>query len=302
MQSDASLTHRDKHDGVVLCSSITLSDEELLSAILDLKHATYEKIKANNDICSFFDLSFLLIIQSAITVDGQLNRDFSAHFGSDPLAQYLHSLIRRKKAGRFIDYFDRKANFSCDLSPRVHNQSQGTFDDLRWKGFTLFKSAFDLAIYQQMLSDVRPATVIEIGSGSGGSAIWFADTLDCLSIQNHIYTLDINPLPAIDDRVTFIQGDCNQVELAFLGRGLDSWPHPWMVIEDAHVNVTGVLSYFDGYLQGGDYLVVEDSPKKTNAIGKFLLDKRGRYRVDSKYTDMFGHNATTCFDSILKRM
>jgi cephalosporin hydroxylase len=66
--------------------------------------------------------------------------------------------------------------------------------------------------------------------------------------------------------------------------------------------VTGVLGYFDGLLRSGDYMVVEDSPKKTSAIGKFLLDKRDRYRVDSKYTDMFGHNATTCFDSILKRM
>lgn len=302
MQSDASLAHRDRHDGIVLCSPAAFADEEFLDAILDLKNAVHAKINDNNGVCSFFDSAILLIIQSAIGADGQLNREFSAHSGSDPLAQYLHGLIHRKKAGRFVDYFDRKATFSCDLSPRIHNQSQGTFDGLRWKGFALFKSAFDLAIYQQMLSDFRPATVIEIGSGAGGSAVWFADMLDCLCIQNHIYTLDINPVPAIDDRVTFIRGDCNQIEAAFQGLDPEFWPHPWLVIEDAHVNVSGILSYFDGFLQSGDYIVVEDSPKKTNAIGKFLLDKRGRYRVDSKYTDMFGHNATTCFDSILKRM
>ena len=35
-------------------------------------------------------------------------------------------------------------------------------------------------------------------------------------------------------------------------------PHPWYVIEDSHVNVTGLLEYFDRFLQPGDYLMVED--------------------------------------------
>ena len=40
---------------------------------------------------------------------------------------------------------------------------------------------------------------------------------------------------------------------------------------------------------------------KREIIGEFLLHKPGRYHVDTKYTDLLGFNATSCWNSIFRR-
>jgi len=40
------------------------------------------------------------------------------------------------------------------------------------RGCQMLKTADDLIIFQQVLSPVRPVTVIEIGTFTGGTAIW----------------------------------------------------------------------------------------------------------------------------------
>jgi cephalosporin hydroxylase len=55
--------------------------------------------------------------------------------------------------------------------------SQGTTACLEWKGKPLFKTVFDYAMLPMLLWELKPATVFEIGSGAGASAIWMADTM-----------------------------------------------------------------------------------------------------------------------------
>ena len=52
---------------------------------------------------------------------------------------------------------------------------QGTMA-YRHRGVPLLKNPFDLALYPLLLERARPRTLIEIGSYSGGSALWFADS------------------------------------------------------------------------------------------------------------------------------
>jgi hypothetical protein len=81
-----------------------------------------------------------------------------------------------------------------------------------------------------------------------------------------------------------------------------SAPRPWLVLEDAHVNVHDVLAHMDGFLARGDYLLVEDSRIKTEDLAKFLAQRAQRYRVDTRYTDFFGRNATCAANSIFVRV
>ena len=83
-----------------------------------------------------------------------------------------------------------------------------------------------------------------------------------------------------------------------------SLPHPWLVLEDAHVNTFGVLDHLDPFTASGDYILVEDTdpvaPSNTNEIAsgwgkqklnnltKFMKKHTERYRVDKRYTDFFG--------------
>ena len=81
-------------------------------------------------------------------------------------------------------------------------------------------------------------------------------------------------------------------------------------MEDAHVNMTKVLEYFDSFLEPGDYICVEDTnpfgpsksgqglikefgftefgPAKLNELRKFLKGRSDKYHVDQRYTDFFG--------------
>ena len=56
--------------------------------------------------------------------------------------------------------------------------------------------------------------------------------------------------------LTFLEGDSNNIEEVF--SDLSIYPHPWMIIEDAHVNVVGVVNWFARSSRIGDYVIIED--------------------------------------------
>src|SRR5262249_51663024 len=77
-----------------------------------------------------------------------------------------------------------------------------------WRGLPLFKTAFDFAIYPQLLQELRPRTILEIGSGSGASALWLADLAPTLGLDAVVHSVDIPPATAEHAGVRFYRGDC----------------------------------------------------------------------------------------------
>ncbi|MFQ5772930.1 MAG: CmcI family methyltransferase [Kiloniellaceae bacterium] len=218
----------------------------------------------------------------------------------------LRRFLDRRSKGRFVDYHDRlpvlpEADpWPSDIDRPTLAMSQGTAECLRWRGLPLFKTAFDFAVYPMLLWDLRPRTVVELGSGSGASAVWLAELM-ALFGGGHVYSLDLKRPDVRHDAVTFLEGDCGEIETALDAEFLRALPHPWLAIEDAHVNVHGVLAHLHAHLAPGDYLIVEDSLEKRADIGRFLSERPGAYKVDTRYTDFFGRNATCAFDSIFVR-
>jgi cephalosporin hydroxylase len=194
--------------------------------------------------------------------------------------------------------------FFARVQSRKWNNQADAVPPLNWKGVPCLKDPFDLALYPLLLWDLKPATIIEIGSFAGGSAVWLADLMDAMGVNGrvHSFDIDVSRVVASHDRVTFAYADSNQVST--FPPGLRELPRPWLVIEDAHQNVYGVLRFFDGLLEPGDYLVVEDllSLPKYAQARRFLTEARGRYAVDTLYTDMFGYNATWNVNGYLKRI
>ncbi|KAK3716944.1 hypothetical protein QZH41_014636 [Actinostola sp. cb2023] len=174
------------------------------------------------------------------------------------------------------------------------------------------KDPFTIVILQQLLWDIKPRTIIEFGANMGGSALYMADMMKMYGYNTHVYSMDINLgllAPQAREKredLTFIEGDCNKVEKAFPADFLKSLPHPWLVLEDAHVNTFGVLDYLDPVTAPGDYILVEDTDpsvpinpsdegpvgswgkQKLNTLTKFMEKHTERYRVDKRYTDFFG--------------
>jgi cephalosporin hydroxylase len=221
-------------------------------------------------------------------------------------------LVQSAKA-HFVDMLTAASCIPYDLLMSVQ---QGTMD-YRYRGRPTLKNPFDLALYPMLLDELKPSTIIEIGSFKGGSALWLADMARNLGLSTHIHSVDINPvLDLADPSISFYSGSGRALAVVFGAEMLKAMPHPWLVIEDAdhHYDTSiAALRFFDPWLESGDYIVIEDGilsdmrvdeaygggPKR--AIHEFLAHKPDQYEIDWRYCNYFGHNATWNVNGYLKR-
>jgi len=219
----------------------------------------------------------------------------------------LRGSLRRRAQGRLVSLAERRRVVDPGLA-RIRDVgdyafllSQGMPHCMSWKGRPVFKTCFDASLYPMMLWDLRPATVLELGSGTGSSAVWLLDQMRAQGHDGRVISLDIRRPSLEYPGVSFLEGDCRQLERTLGPELLAQLPRPWLVIEDAHVEVQRVLEFFHPHLHEGDYLVVEDSIDKREPIDAFMADHGDDYRLDTHYTDFFGLNGTSAVDSIFVR-
>jgi len=120
-------------------------------------------------------------------------------------------------------------------------------------------------------------------------------------VEGRVHSVDLAKPKIEHPLVTFHQGDCSDPAGLFDVELLRTSPHPWLVVEDAHHNVAAVLEHMHSFTQSGDYLVVEDTDVKRQALRTFVGAHPGQYLVDTKFTDNFGRNATCAADAIFVR-
>ena len=216
-----------------------------------------------------------------------------------PAGPEFKDFLKRTEEGRWVSYKDRVKDYPFDPSS-TGTFSQGGMRSMEWRGQPLLKTAFDFALYPVIFHDVQPATILELGSGPGASAQWMADLP--IDSKPRIISVDIQPTLLQDSRVEFVQGDCNQIEKVLDQLQLDGSEGPLIVIEDAHVNTAGILASVHELLRPGDYLILEDSGNKQAAMDEFMSRHAECYRVDTAYTDFFGVNQTSAWNSIWKRV
>lgn len=211
----------------------------------------------------------------------------------------------------------------------VRTYFNGRYKQL-YRGVPIMKSPDDMAVFYQLLWYLQPATIIEIGTYSGGFTLWMSDNLRLLPNRCELYSMDIdlsNLHSTVKqhkpENVHFLQGDSYNIEKTFTPEMMSQLKHPMVVIEDAHINVVPLLTYFHQFLQEGDYLVVEDGnpdmptvpgmglvyeefvpwgPYKLNPLRSFLTEYKRWYSVDSFYTDFFGYNGTCNWHGIIRKM
>lgn len=102
-------------------------------------------------------------------------------------------------------------------------------------------------------------------------------------------------------------------------------PHPWVVVEDCHVNSYNITNHLSKYMEVGDYYVIEDLSPQVIAVYVDPLDPESRnykgwglakrkevfewfmkhpdvFKVDTYYADYFGYNGSTNWDGFLRKM
>jgi cephalosporin hydroxylase len=182
--------------------------------------------------------------------------------------------------------------------------------DRSYKGLINLKTAIDLVLYSNLIWELQPRTILEFGSFQGGSALWFSDQLDALCGSGEVHSFELYDKcinrRASHARLHFHQADLRDVEA--LDRTLFAGlPHPWLVVDDAHENLLELVPFIAGFMNSGDYYVVEDvflyHPGREPYAGvgfdpNMILGLVSSFHklgflVDAKYTDAFGQNVTT---------
>ena len=195
---------------------------------------------------------------------------------------------------------------------------QKSLHNYKYRGIPLLKNPFDLALYPRLLWKLKPRTIVEIGSKSGGSGLWLGDLLTSFGIDGHVYSVDIVKVEAISHaRVTFLEGDGRALGETLSTDLLLGLPRPWLVIEDAdhaYETSSAVLRFFDPWLRPEEYIVVEDgiisdlseiadcNSGPHRALKEFLAQHRGEYDIDADYCDFFGYNLTWCTNGFLRKL
>jgi cephalosporin hydroxylase len=188
-------------------------------------------------------------------------------------------------AQSFWNYLDRviiksggdpkKANLSRFLESLNHSLIFCPNANLTWLGVKIEKTPLDAFIFQEIIAEKRPDTIIECGTNFGGSAYFFATLFDLLKIDGKIITIDnVERTRPQHPKIEYVLSNCLLTDIKPVGKT--------MVILDCNHEADHVyqeLIKFSPLVTSGQYLVVEDTdypisrgrgPKR--AVKQFLMD------------------------------
>jgi cephalosporin hydroxylase len=167
-----------------------------------------------------------------------------------------------------------------------------------YKGLIHMKPAIDLVLYSNLIWELQPQTILEFGSLQGGSGLWFADQLQALCASGEVHSFELC-YKCISSRASHPRLQFHQADLRDLGTldksVFERLPHPWLVVDDAHENLSNLIPFIASFMRSGDYYVIEDAfvyPTAAAIVAIVSGCNNLGFLVDTKYTDAFGVNVT----------
>lgn len=176
-----------------------------------------------------------------------------------------------------------------------------------WMGVTAFKNPLDAWIYQEIIYETRPQTIIELGSAAGGSTLFLAHLLDLIGSDGQVISVDASReiFVAEHERIVTVTGTTGDPEVIARVGQLAEGKRTMAIHDASHLAriVLKDLQTYGEFVSPGCYFVVEDGisdwlsarkvpgdspgPGPYTAVQKFLaegppfdLDRsRERFRV-----------------------
>ena len=176
-----------------------------------------------------------------------------------------------------------------------------------YKGLIHLKPPVDVVLYSNLIWELQPASIIEFGALQGGSGLWLVDQCQTCGLTTEVHSFElldkcIHP-SARHPKLFFHQTDLRNLP-SLDTRIFQVLPHPWLVIDDAHTNLSELMPFIGNRLVSGDYYVIEDVllyPKVNLIIDWIEVCGRLNLLVDSRYTDAFGYNVTCAPNGWLRK-
>jgi cephalosporin hydroxylase len=118
-------------------------------------------------------------------------------------------------------------------------------------------------MYQELLFEHRPEVVIEAGTATGGSALYFASVLDLIGGGGQVITIDVDDQfdrPA-HERITYLHGSSVSEEILAQINELVAGRAAMVFLDSDHTrdHVLAELRAYRSFVPVGGYLVVEDT-------------------------------------------
>lgn len=143
----------------------------------------------------------------------------------------------------------------------LYHQNNVVFSDCTWMGVRALKNPMDAWIYQEILFEVKPDVLVEIGSKYGGSTLYYANLMDNMG-KGTVVSVDIDRsiYKAEHPRIVTITGDSKSPEIVAQVADLCAGKTA-MVIQDGDHATAAVLAdirQYERFVTPGSYLIVED--------------------------------------------
>jgi cephalosporin hydroxylase len=157
---------------------------------------------------------------------------------------------------------DYRRRFRMSLAKwLLYHHREILHEKCRWMGVKALKNPCDAWIYQEILFDVKPDVVVEVGSNEGGSTLFLAHLLDLIG-HGSIVSVDIDRsrFHVKHPRIALVTGDSSAPETVAQVAALCEGKRG-LVIHDADHNKEPVLKDLRAYqrfVAPGSYLIVED--------------------------------------------
>lgn len=143
----------------------------------------------------------------------------------------------------------------------IYHHENIVFHQCKWMGGTALKNPMDAWIYQEVIYDVQPDVVIEIGSAHGGSTLFLAHLLDNIG-SGIVVSIDIDrdTYTARHDRIVVLTGDSSSAKILDRVAGLCAGKTALVLHDGDHHKETVLreLHAYATFVTVGSYFIVED--------------------------------------------
>jgi len=143
----------------------------------------------------------------------------------------------------------------------IYHQKEIVIKQVTWMGTPIFKNVLDAWIYQEIIYEIQPDVIVEIGSGYGGSTKYFANLLDILN-KGKVISIDKDRsiYNVEHKRVTALTGSSSDPEIvAKVAEACDN--KAALLIQDgdhSRQQVSEDLENYSKFISLNSYFIVED--------------------------------------------
>lgn len=143
----------------------------------------------------------------------------------------------------------------------LYHQREIAFKKCHWMGVKAIKNPLDAWIYQEILHEVRPDAVIEIGSAEGGTTLFLADIMERLGAGTVVSVdIDRSAFRATHPRILSVTGDSSGPETVREVARVCAGKSVLVIHDGGHTReqVERDLEAYAPLVSVGSYLIVED--------------------------------------------